>query len=838
MSAERTLVLAEFARACRTATRSVSLYPATHPSIQGSLARVVASAGRLIPETDITLTVFPDSIAIDGETPERTDTAMGELAGLMHDRLIGTLRVDRRADGHDWHALLLLLARPSDELLDEGGIANAWAASGRAHFEIHEIDYAEVLREHVGGDAADWEQVIHMSIQAGQAPLDESALASLLGIMGDATRFGGLLEQLQRDDTIGGGDPDGDTVVSARTAAMLQIVRKMLEATSQWPQVQGKDVVLQTAADASSRLTPDMMLALINRARSPEAEGSALAGDVVDRITDDTVASFVAGSVAETGGASKRLAQAFEALVPEADRKGQLLDLAKQEADKSRLGQEQGFEEVWQSAVTMLTSYSDETYVSSEYARELSGTRTTAIDVERVSDDPPERVQAWLASVSDDALGQLDLALLQDVLRVENDPETWLGVARVVITGIEQRTKTGNVQDAHALAFAIVREIGEGGREAIHSGAESAINSLADGPLASLIVARLRTVEDSGVEPLTRLCRATGTPIIRPLAESLVEERDSRAIARLKELLFGFGSAGRDMVGRLKHSAHPEVRGTAIDLLRMFGGADALAELTTMLDDRDPKVRRNVVRAVAQFGTDEAFAELQRALLAGVASGRTIGQQLADLHSDSGKVKTPTEILNKPDKLTDQEFEILRRHPVDGAAILRQTPEIPTLAPIVAFEHHLRQDGTGYPFGLSRPTLNLGTVLCGIADVYDAMRSQRAYQQAFPTDRILAVLQRNNGDQFDQHLVRRFVQLVGIYPVGNLVRLNTGDVAVVVNAHAPDPYRPRVRVLLDDAGVPVQPRELNLWETMEGEASTIVAPLDPASYDIDPLTYL
>ena len=140
MSAERTVVLADFARACRTATRSVSLYPATHPSIQASLARVTASAGRLIPEADVTLTVFPDSIAIDGETPERTDPAIGELAGLMHDRLIGTLRVERGADGHDWHALLLLLARPSDELLNEGGVAKAWAASGRRHFAIHEID--------------------------------------------------------------------------------------------------------------------------------------------------------------------------------------------------------------------------------------------------------------------------------------------------------------------------------------------------------------------------------------------------------------------------------------------------------------------------------------------------------------------------------------------------------------------------------------------------------------------------------------------------------------------------------------------------------------------------
>jgi HD-GYP domain-containing protein (c-di-GMP phosphodiesterase class II) len=91
---------------------------------------------------------------------------------------------------------------------------------------------------------------------------------------------------------------------------------------------------------------------------------------------------------------------------------------------------------------------------------------------------------------------------------------------------------------------------------------------------------------------------------------------------------------------------------------------------------------------------------------------------------------------------------------------------------------------------VSRPQLNVATMLCGIADVYDAMRSQRVYQQAFPTDRILNVLQRNDGKQFDQNLVRRFVQLVGIYPAGNLVRLDTGEIAVVTRTYAPDPYRP------------------------------------------------
>jgi putative nucleotidyltransferase with HDIG domain len=216
---------------------------------------------------------------------------------------------------------------------------------------------------------------------------------------------------------------------------------------------------------------------------------------------------------------------------------------------------------------------------------------------------------------------------------------------------------------------------------------------------------------------------------------------------------------------------------------------------------------------------------------------------LAALMHDIGKVKTPTEILNKPDKLTDEEFAIMQRHVVDGAEILRATPDISPLAPVVAFEHHLRIDGTGYPHGVSRPNLNVATMLCGIADVYDAMRSQRKYQQAFPSERILAVLQRNDGRQFDQHLIRRFVQLLGIYPVGNLVKLNTGEVAIVLQVHAPDPYRPKVRVLFAaDGGRFELPRDINLWESdygaQDGRASSVVAPLNPADYGIDPLSFI
>ena len=222
----------------------------------------------------------------------------------------------------------------------------------------------------------------------------------------------------------------------------------------------------------------------------------------------------------------------------------------------------------------------------------------------------------------------------------------------------------------------------------------------------------------------------------------------------------------------------------------------------------------------------------------GIEGARLRELGMAALMHDIGKVRTPLEVLNKPDKLTPDEFTIMKRHTVDGAEMLRKTTEVPPLAPVIAFEHHLRTDGTGYPDGISRASLNVGTMLCSIADVYDAMRSRRVYQDMLPSERVLEVLKRSDGKQFDQHLVRRFVQLVGIYPAGNLVKINTGEIAVVRRVYAPDPHRPQVRVIFDRHGTRLETTyDINLWETAEAGAgpSSVIAPVDPAGYDLDPL---
>lgn len=242
------------------------------------------------------------------------------------------------------------------------------------------------------------------------------------------------------------------------------------------------------------------------------------------------------------------------------------------------------------------------------------------------------------------------------------------------------------------------------------------------------------------------------------------------------------------------------------------------------------------------------FTHMVNVSILTMAQARTVGIEgrqlralgLAALLHDIGKVMTPLEVLNKPGSFTPAEREIMKRHPLDGAAILRGARDIPRLAAIVAFEHHLRRDGKGYPAAVQRPTINLGTVLCGISDVYDAMRSTRVYQATSPTERIMEFMVHRDSGQFDQHLVRLFIDLMGVYPPSTLARLTSGEIGVVVRTGGPDPSLPTVNVLFDAAGTRLKAARLrHLWARVEGEEDIRVeAVLDPKAYDVDPMDYL
>jgi hypothetical protein len=306
-----------------------------------------------------------------------------------------------------------------------------------------------------------------------------------------------------------------------------------------------------------------------------------------------------------------------------------VLDQARAEAEQTEFGSDPRFPEVWQSAVTIL-NYSDKSYVSSEYARELSGARAQAVEVERLSDDPPERIAAWLASVNEAAVRDLDLLLTLDLMRVETEPENWAEVAALAVRETERRSLLGDLAGAQQLTSAVAaKTTGPEGR--MRAAAEGALDTLARGPLVRHVIGQIRKGIDADLARVTKLCQTIGPRLILPFAEALAAEEHFHTIRRIRELLISFGAEGRRAVETLKNSANPAVRRTAVDLLRMFGGNDALKELTALLNDADPQVQRDAVRAIVTIGTPEAFAVIDRQCGASDAARELIVREVIGL---------------------------------------------------------------------------------------------------------------------------------------------------------------------------------------------------------------
>jgi HEAT repeat protein len=608
------LRLTEFARACKAATRTVSLYPDGHPAIASSLSRLVETATRATALGPLTITALPDRLMVEGRAPARADPALGELAVLLHTHLVGELRLLGGADHQAWRTFLLLLGRPAEELLIEGGIARLWATAGGQHVQIREIDYSEVLRERTSGAYAAWDQIVAYCLAGDAVDLDEATVKALVDIAADAGRLSELARHIDEEAVESGG-------VRSQAQALVRLLRLMAGAVADG-EPERLDEVLHNAALAAGQVSPEVMLELLTHRSQAPGDPLDVVGAMVDRMSDTTIATFVASSVITERGATARLAQAFQALVPDGDRRDMLVELVQAEVMKTPLGRESSFEDLWKRASQLLLSYSDEKFVSTDYARELTTARTQAIDVERVSDDPPERVAAWMATVTDAEVRQLDLQLLLDLLRVEDDPDRWQDVLEPAVAHVNDLVLLGDLEAAVPLANAIASDAGGAGRPERRMLAASAIDRLAGGHLMTAMVGHLRTVDETLFEHAKTLCHALGSAVIRPLAEALAAEEAGRAFRRLTDILVSFGSRGRDAVEQLKNSANPAVRRTAIHLLRQFGGNDALAELMPLVEDRDPNVQREAIRAIVNIGTNEAFAVLEHALGTGRPQSR------------------------------------------------------------------------------------------------------------------------------------------------------------------------------------------------------------------------
>jgi HD-GYP domain-containing protein (c-di-GMP phosphodiesterase class II) len=186
----------------------------------------------------------------------------------------------------------------------------------------------------------------------------------------------------------------------------------------------------------------------------------------------------------------------------------------------------------------------------------------------------------------------------------------------------------------------------------------------------------------------------------------------------------------------------------------------------------------------------------------GLGYGKTKLKELAlgGLLHDVGKMFVPKEILNKPARLTKDEMEVMKGHSLFGFELLRKNPEISLIVAHMAFQHHERPNGSGYPRGLQGEEIHEYANIIAIADVYDALISDRPYRRGILPHEAYEVLLELTRTQLDIKFLKIFFNYVAIYPIGSVVQLNTGEVGVVAELKKQSPLRPQIRIILDATG--------------------------------------
>jgi HD-GYP domain-containing protein (c-di-GMP phosphodiesterase class II) len=284
----------------------------------------------------------------------------------------------------------------------------------------------------------------------------------------------------------------------------------------------------------------------------------------------------------------------------------------------------------------------------------------------------------------------------------------------------------------------------------------------------------------------------------------IIEETRYEAVQHVKNLLLNISETKSGTI-----NPSPKVYSTVESIVRQaLGNPDAMYNLMD-------------IRAEDEY----LFYHSVNVCILSVMTGVTLGwgkEKLTELGMgallhDVGKVRVPPEIINKPGELTEKEFEEVKRHTIYGEELLT---ELPT-SRIIARCHHERKNGEGYPDGLSDGDIPDVAQIVGMGDVYDALTADRIYRKAYQPNEAFEMISATGGFWFDYEIVRAFLYNIAAFPVGSIVRLTSGAVALVLKNKPGGSLYPFVRLLVDENGKRIAPDEFWLYEAGLGVAKVL-----------------
>jgi len=198
---------------------------------------------------------------------------------------------------------------------------------------------------------------------------------------------------------------------------------------------------------------------------------------------------------------------------------------------------------------------------------------------------------------------------------------------------------------------------------------------------------------------------------------------------------------------------------------------------------------------------------------------------------DVGMLRLSKGITEKKGGLSDAELEQIKSHPGHTSKIVTKELFGPHEVNLIALQHHERWDGKGYPDQLIGPAIDIGARIVSVADAFEAMVSKKSYRNSMVGYQAIKNLLADNSRRFDPAVIMAFTKIMGIYPIGSIVRLNNGSVARVTSVHVNAPLRPVIQMLMDERGRVINTRELKTIDLLEEKTLFIKEAINPADFD-------
>jgi putative nucleotidyltransferase with HDIG domain len=255
---------------------------------------------------------------------------------------------------------------------------------------------------------------------------------------------------------------------------------------------------------------------------------------------------------------------------------------------------------------------------------------------------------------------------------------------------------------------------------------------------------------------------------------------------------------------------------SVIDIQEISGAVTSIID--DILSNPDVQISLNDIGASDEYTFSHSVSTTVYSLIIATKLGysKPMLEKLAAgaLLHDMGKIYLDNKIINKAGKLEKEEFEHVKKHTILGYEALKKCVNLTELSRIIALYHHERMDGRGYPTGVKAGELHEFARIVAIADVYDALVSDRCYRSKWSSNQAVNYLVEHAETEFDLKLVSVFIKQIAIYPNGSLVRLSTNEIGIVKEQNKNFPLRPYVRVITDAEGREIIPYEINLMEVL------------------------